>query len=560
MAVVTINASSISNADTAPNPPSALTTEKEWDGVRLHWTNPSNKDIAYIEVWRNTTSAFSGAVKIAEVKANDYMDHALETGTRYYWIRAISTTGKTSDYHPTSATAGVSGIPDQVDPAGAVDKDVLQYNSATDTWTTGALRDGTYINGALQATTDLTYSFPPPNLSTTTNNNGLDAISSFPSGNGYGVQGQFTHFFGDTAAGNNTAPVFAFNSANGNSTTTGTIPWTGVAPVAPSAVTLNNTLGGLNFNGYASTNFSHRISTPTQGGGFGALHALQLQAIATETYTEGTVSVTPTSVTRTNSNMSSVVVAGTRGQITFTSNPTPAVGQAIVVTGTNSGNSTGISAGTYYILSVTGTTGVTLSATPGGDPIVTTGTTTTGLSFARQFITVGYAAQTNIPFGLNAKITIANITGVTNGTYMASGTSTTTSVNIGAPSTSVALGSSPTLTCASMTANGAGLRVRAFPATTTANSGNRVELINHNATTATYKADTFIIGSAAYGTTGTTRLQVNSTAVTASVPVAYPVYTTTTRNALTPSAGWVVFNSTTVKLECYDGTAWQALF
>ena len=561
MAVVTINASSISSADTAPNPPSGLVTEKEWDGVRLHWTNPSNNDIAYIQVYRNTTNDRSSSTKVAEVKANDYMDHALETGTRYYWIRAISTTGLTSTWHPTSSTGGVSGIPDQVDPAGAVDKDLLQYNSATDTWTTGALRDGTFIKGALQATTDTTYTFPPPALSTTTNNNGLDAISSFPSGNGSGVQGQFTHFFADTAAGVNTTGVFSFNAANGNSSTAGTVPWTGLAPVAPTAVTLNNTLGGLNFNGYASTNFSNRIATTNQGGGLNATHAMQIQAVAAETFAEGTVSVTPTSVTRsTPADLTSVAVTGTRGQITFTSQATPAIGQAMLVTGTLSGTATGISAGTYYIISATGTTGCTLSATPGGDPIVTTAGTTTGLTFARRFITVTWTALTYLPFGLNAKITIANITGVTDGTYQAVGTSTTTSVSIGVVTTSVALGASPTLTCASMTAMGAGLRVRALPLATTANSGNRVELINHNATQATYKTDTFIISGAAYGTTGTTRLTVDATKISAAVPVAYPVYTTTTRNALTPSAGWVVFNSTTVKLECYDGSAWQALF
>lgn len=34
--------------------------------------------------------------------------------------------------------------------------------------------------------------------------------------------------------------------------------------------------------------------------------------------------------------------------------------------------------------------------------------------------------------------------------------------------------------------------------------------------------------------------------------------TTTQRNALTATAGMVIFNTTTNKLECYDGSAWQA--
>jgi len=514
MAVVTIDASSISGGDTAPNAPSGLTTEKEWDGVRLHWTNPSNRDIAYIEVWRATTNNRASATLVAEVKANDYVDHSLETGTRYYWIRSMGTTGLTSDYYPTSATGGVSGIPDQVDPTGAVDRDVLQYNSATDSWTTGALRDGTLIKGALQASTDSSYSFPAPALGTITNNNGLDAVSSFPSGYGNGVQGQFTHYFGDTFAANNTAPVFAFNSANGNSSTSGTIPWTGASPVAASGLVTNQVMGGLNFNGYATTNFGNRVATSGQGGGFNAVHAVQLQAFCAESFADGTLTITPTSVTRTSVALSSVSVTGTRGQITFTSSPTPSVGQAVLVTGTNTGASTGISAGVYYMVAATGTTGCTLSATPGGVPITTTPGSTTGLSFFRQFITVGFATQSNIPFGANSKITIANITGVTNGTYQALSTSTTSSVNIGVSTSSVSLGASPTLSCPTVTNMGAGYRIRALPTATTANGLNRLELVNHTAASATHRADTFTIAGGAYGNTGANRVQIDATSVT----------------------------------------------
>jgi hypothetical protein len=539
MAVVTITDTTVDGSGTAPDAPTSLTTEKEWDGVRLHWTNPVQRDVDYIEIWRATTNNRASATMVAQVKGNDYMDHSLETGTRYYWIRATSTTGLSGAYHPTSATAGVSGIPDQVDPSGAVDKDVLQYNSSTNTWTTGALRDGTLIKGALQATTDSSYTFPPPALNTTSNNNGFDAVSSFPSGDGYGVQGQFTHYFGDTFAGTNTAPVFAFNSANGNSSTSGTLPWTGTSPTAASALVTNNVLGGLNFNGYATSDFTNRVATQRQGGGLNAIHALQFQGVAAETFIDGTLTVTPTSVTRTTVSLSSVAVAGTRGQITFTSSATPSIGQAVLVTGTLTGTATGISAGVYYMVAVSGTTGCTLSATPGGDPIVTTAGTTTGLTFARQFITVGYASQTYIPFGTNAKITIANITGVTNGTYMAMGTSSQTSVNIGVSTSSVALGTGPTLTIPTVTNMGAGFRIRAIPIAAPANAGNRVELVNHNAGTATYRADVFNIAAGWPGNTGPTRVTVDANKAAFSVPVAVPAYTGSALRAITGAVGWM---------------------
>ena len=36
--------------------------------------------------------------------------------------------------------------------------------------------------------------------------------------------------------------------------------------------------------------------------------------------------------------------------------------------------------------------------------------------------------------------------------------------------------------------------------------------------------------------------------------------TTTQRNALTASAGMLIYNSTTNKLQCYNGTSWNDLF
>ena len=133
----------------------------------------------------------------------------------------------------------------------------------------------------------------------------------------------------------------------------------------------------------------------------------------------------------------------------------------------------------------------------------TTAGTTTGLTFTRQFITVTYSAQSNIPFGTSALVTVANITNVTSGTYMVMGTSTTTTVNIGAPSSGTpSLPGTQSLSVSTLTASGSYLRVRAMPPATTANAGNRVEIINHSTTAATYRADTFNISAGAYGTTG----------------------------------------------------------
>lgn len=36
-------------------------------------------------------------------------------------------------------------------------------------------------------------------------------------------------------------------------------------------------------------------------------------------------------------------------------------------------------------------------------------------------------------------------------------------------------------------------------------------------------------------------------------------FTTTQRNALSPSAGWVIYNSTTSKVQVYTGSTWSDL-
>jgi len=377
---------------------------------------------------------------------------------------------------------------------------------------TANLANGSRVLGSLTATPSTTYTFPAPALTSITDNNGIDAVSSYNNSSsslGNGAQGQFTHYFGDTFAGPNTAPVFSLRSANGNSELTGTIPFTGLSPVAPSAVTSTNILGGLNFNGYATTGFTEYIATQNQGGGFTAVHAGQIQFAPAETFADGTLTIsgaTITAVSRVNVAQTVTSVSGTRGQLTIPST-LAGVGTAVVVTGTLTGTATGISAGTYYIVANNGgagnSTSITLSATVGGAPITTTAGTTTGLTFTRQLITVTYSAQSYIPFGTNAKIAVSGFTNVSTGTFMVVGAPTTTSVTIGATSSGVpALSGSQSLSLPTVTAGAATFRVRGFPAATPLNNQNRVDIINASAAAATFRSNTYTFNTGAYGNTG----------------------------------------------------------
>ncbi len=61
--------------------------------------------------------------------------------------------------------------------------------------------------------------------------------------------------------------------------------------------------------------------------------------------------------------------------------------------------------------------------------------------------------------------------------------------------------------------------------------------------------------------TGTSNLllETNATAIKENKPHVFVNLTTTARNALTAESGMMIFNTTDVKLQCYDGTAWNNL-
>ena len=397
------------------------------------------------------------------------------------------------------------------DARAAVSNGTDLYNGGAGNVYVKSIRDNTYILGNAIATPNSAYTPLPQILNTITSGTGLAAASGIePSGaynNGYAAGMTFTQYYADTRSGSSTTAALTFQGANGNSVPSTIIPWTGVAGVAPSAQSNGGIMGTLNFSPYATTNFASYIATQNQGGGYNATHALQAQAYLTETAADGTLTIsgaTITAVSRINVALTSPSVTGTKGQLSF-STTTPAVGHAIVVTGTLTGTATGIVSGnTYYIIATNGSTTAQLSATPGGDPITTTAGTLTGLTLTRQAITVTYSAQAYIPFGANAKVTISGFTNVTSGTYMCGGTSTATSVIIGAPSSGVpALSGSQSVSTPTVTNAGAGFRVRAFPTATPMNTGNRVDVIDLTPASSYIRTNTLYLRSGSYGNTGT---------------------------------------------------------
>lgn len=533
MAIVVIDEGAIQGGDTAPGAPSDLTTEKEWDAVRLHWTNPANKDIAYIEVWRNTTNDRSTATMVAEVKANDYTDHSLETGTRYYWIRAMSTTGLESAWHPTSATGGVSGIPDQVAVTSPINNHVLQYDSATSTWINTQIRDATRVKGAIEATRNESFVIPPQLLTSVTANNGIDIFSNNdPSTNGYGAQCSLTSYQGDTAAGANTSAAFQLRGANGTNS-------------SPTASDSGDVMGTVNFSGHATNGFTNYVASSNQGGGLVAFHPLQIQALNAEAPTESAFTLA-NAVQGGNYITRLVVTIGSvssSGSGVFTNTSADIRRNDIVrVTGTLTGSMTfpGYADGNLYYVTAGAnpTTTFTLSLTPGGAPVATTSGTTTGLTFTRYRVQFNYATQTAAPFGQNSRVTIAGSTsGKFDGTgYAVFSTTTGTAIGMYIPTAGNQAAAAGTIGLTNVTGAGT-LRVRSFVVGQPLNNANRVTLIEHNSSTATHRSDTITLQQ---GSSTTTHLVLDTAKATFTKPVVFPTYTVAGAGALTGAAGWQI--------------------
>lgn len=103
---------------------SGLAATQGTGSVSLQWsiTNPNDLglsylDLALVEVWASATNNRAAGSKIGEVaKGQNTFVHTLDGGlTRYYWVRPKNAAGYYGDWHPLSASAGVSGTAGVVD-------------------------------------------------------------------------------------------------------------------------------------------------------------------------------------------------------------------------------------------------------------------------------------------------------------------------------------------------------------------------------------------------------------------------------------------------------------
>lgn len=97
---------------TEPGAPSGLTASASLRSVYLRWVNPSDPDIASVEVWSSLTNDLGSAVLVGSSQGIAFTHAGVATGIqRFYWVRARNTSGLSGPYN---AAAGVSVTPGQV--------------------------------------------------------------------------------------------------------------------------------------------------------------------------------------------------------------------------------------------------------------------------------------------------------------------------------------------------------------------------------------------------------------------------------------------------------------
>lgn len=103
----------------APDDPTGLTTYSRLKAVHLEWTNPVQKDLKHIEVWRNNIASWSGASRIAEIDGTSYTDPiGLLDSSFFYALKAVDRVLNVSD-----GTAWVLGNTDITAPDAATGLD-----------------------------------------------------------------------------------------------------------------------------------------------------------------------------------------------------------------------------------------------------------------------------------------------------------------------------------------------------------------------------------------------------------------------------------------------------
>jgi len=101
---------------TPPAAPTNLLAVGSIRSIALLWTPPPDGDYVSSEIWSASVNNRASATRVGTGESNFIHDGLGPNDTRYYWIRAVDSSGNVSTaFQPASAIAGVAGTAGQLD-------------------------------------------------------------------------------------------------------------------------------------------------------------------------------------------------------------------------------------------------------------------------------------------------------------------------------------------------------------------------------------------------------------------------------------------------------------
>jgi len=94
---------------TVPAAITGLAAVGAMDNIYLSWDAPAFTNFAYTEVWRASTNDLGAAAKVGTTQAAVYVDAVGSGDTRYYWVRAVSTSNVIGPFNGSAGTRGQTG-------------------------------------------------------------------------------------------------------------------------------------------------------------------------------------------------------------------------------------------------------------------------------------------------------------------------------------------------------------------------------------------------------------------------------------------------------------------
>ncbi len=103
--------------DVAPGAPTSLTALGWFGEIILNWINPETNedgtpctDLAYVEVWESSQDDISTAVLVGQASGTSFRRYLGSFEGRYYWVRAVDTSGNVSQWNAEAGTYGYSDL------------------------------------------------------------------------------------------------------------------------------------------------------------------------------------------------------------------------------------------------------------------------------------------------------------------------------------------------------------------------------------------------------------------------------------------------------------------